>query len=670
MSGIREIQPSEYRLLYDNGVNLGDSYEISVVTPNYNRGKLLENMLASLVRQKFDLTRMEMLVVDDGGEAKEIEAIRAMNLPFRLRYFWQEHQGRRVGRIRNIGIKNAQSGIVLFLDSDALCSPSLLREHHAKHRRIQDLVFLGDTFDLKRNETPVFGKFLSMDSMYTDVFKFLRHYVKREFLLPAIYKLRGYSRGLCFCTLHASAKREHLLQVNGFDESLDGRWGDEDLELGYRLEKMGLTVKWSGSSFVYHQWHPIQFNIRNVDNRLRILLKHPEIIPAQKIGGLDNPFRICRQEDIEKLDRHEAADLKRETATPVERKKRYQILFDNRAQADCRPEISLVVPNYNRQHFLKDFLAGVEHQSLDKKLFEVIIADDGSNDGSLEAAKSKNWSFRLIYVRQERNGCRIASNRNNGVDASSGRIIVMADVDALLPRQFLEAHYQKHQTQDRILLIGLSHYLGKREKLSLETIANGNPFPLKTWNFKRKSWIEKIRQPYLERLARHNEFSLGTCMSSIHCSFKRADFDRVGGFDEDFDGIWGDEDIELGHRLTQDGVFPEFFNETIVYHRWHEHVPSRKWCGENRLIFLIKHQEMLKHRIINNRVNPYFRKTISDLRCFYLWAKRLRLMDKTQPESIRLKALREYAYASVKILFPAGLLFLRSARKEKVPYEK
>jgi glycosyltransferase involved in cell wall biosynthesis len=652
VKGIQEIPETDYKLLYDNGVNVRERYDVSIVTPNYNRGKLLENMLATVLWQDFDLNRIEMVLVDDGGEAKEIERIKALYLPFRIRYYWQEHRGRRVGRVRNIGIKQARGNVIIFLDADALASPSLIREHVEKHRKTGGLVLLGDTFDLKKGERPVFKKYLGRDSSYVHPLKFLRHYVKREFLLPALYRLRKYPAGLCFCTLHASAKREHLLAVNGFDETLDGRWGDEDLELGYRLEKRGFRVRWSGNSFVYHQWHPIHFNIRNLDNRLKIFLRHPEVLKAEKIGGLDNPFRFCRLDEIRALaDAEEGAEKAAEIPpadSPGTRENRYRIAYDNRVNEQICPELSLVVPTYNRGNFLEGFLESVERQSLPKEKFEVVIADDGSEDDSLERLKGRAWPFRLRVARQDHSGCRIASNRNNGVHAAAAGIIVMADVDTLLPPELLEIHYRKHCQREPLALIGLAYYLRKNEPAS------------RPRRLALKRFVESTRRRYLEILAEQGKFSLGTCLSTVHCSFKKRDFLSTGGFDEDFDGIWGDEDIEFGHRLAKIGVDMEFLNDTLVYHRWHDFVPSRSWCGENRLIFLIKHQELLKQRLINIESNEYFRRTISDLRCFYLWTKRLRLLGRPARPGLKAR-LKKMAGTWRYVIVPAAVARVRKA---------
>ena len=63
------------------------------------------------------------------------------------------------------------------------------------------------------------------------------------------------------------------------------------------------------------------------------------------------------------------------------------------------PFLSVVVPSYNRLHSLADTLDGLRAQSLDATLFEVIVIDNGSVDGTYEAvarrAQEEPFSLRV-----------------------------------------------------------------------------------------------------------------------------------------------------------------------------------------------------------------------------------------------------------------------------------
>ena len=97
-----------------------------------------------------------------------------------------------------------------------------------------------------------------------------------------------------------------------------------------------------------------------------------------------------------------------------------------------RPLVSLIVPVYNREQFLRETLDSVF--ALDYEPFEVIVVDDGSTDGSAAIAQS----FRDVrYLRQENRGP--AAARNAGIDTSRGEFIAFVDSDDVVLPQKLSA---------------------------------------------------------------------------------------------------------------------------------------------------------------------------------------------------------------------------------------
>jgi glycosyltransferase involved in cell wall biosynthesis len=88
------------------------------------------------------------------------------------------------------------------------------------------------------------------------------------------------------------------------------------------------------------------------------------------------------------------------------------------------PLVSVIVPVYNGERYLASALQSVFEQ--DYWPFEVIVVDDGSNDGSAAIAKSYP---KVRYLRQSNQGVAVA--RNNGIEASDGELIALLDQDDL-----------------------------------------------------------------------------------------------------------------------------------------------------------------------------------------------------------------------------------------------
>ena len=85
--------------------------------------------------------------------------------------------------------------------------------------------------------------------------------------------------------------------------------------------------------------------------------------------------------------------------------------------------ISVVIPTYNRIELLKRSIDSVINQTI--KPSEIIIVDDGSNDGTEAMVKNKYDSLKLIT--QKNKGASAA--RNSGIKASSGEWICFLDSD-------------------------------------------------------------------------------------------------------------------------------------------------------------------------------------------------------------------------------------------------
>lgn len=107
-----------------------ESKLITVFTPTYNRGLLLENLYKSLLNQSF--SEFEWLIVDDGSKdnTKEVVAQFQSEQNIRIRYVYQANAGKHIAI--NTGVKHAEGLLFFIVDSDDML-PQHSLETVAKH---------------------------------------------------------------------------------------------------------------------------------------------------------------------------------------------------------------------------------------------------------------------------------------------------------------------------------------------------------------------------------------------------------------------------------------------------------------------------------------------------------------------------------------------------------
>ena len=88
------------------------------------------------------------------------------------------------------------------------------------------------------------------------------------------------------------------------------------------------------------------------------------------------------------------------------------------------PKVSIIIPTYNRKEYLPDAIDSVLAQTY--KLFEIVLVDDGSTDGTGEILKEK-YGDKIRYFFKENGGC--ASARNYGIRMAQGDHIAFLDSD-------------------------------------------------------------------------------------------------------------------------------------------------------------------------------------------------------------------------------------------------
>lgn len=101
---------------------------ITVFTPTYNRGSLLNRLYQSLCAQKFK--DFEWIIVDDGSSDNTVSIVellqsRHRNKDFSIRYYRKENGGKHTAI--NVGVKKAQGDLFFIADSDDILPPNTLQ---------------------------------------------------------------------------------------------------------------------------------------------------------------------------------------------------------------------------------------------------------------------------------------------------------------------------------------------------------------------------------------------------------------------------------------------------------------------------------------------------------------------------------------------------------------
>lgn len=161
-------------------------------------------------------------------------------------------------------------------------------------------------------------------------------------------------------------------------------------------------------------------------------------------------------------------------------------------------KVSVIIPAYNEEKYIKKCLKSINNQTLRREEYEVIVCDDASTDKTSTIAKK--YADKLIRLKK----CKtIGEVRNKGAKKAKGEILLFVDADTKLKSDFLQKILECKTT------FGISKnlYYGDEDFISLLNILN---------NFFLKN---------IPRLA----VTPGCCMY-----INKKEFNRIGGFNKDY----------------------------------------------------------------------------------------------------------------------------------------
>jgi glycosyltransferase involved in cell wall biosynthesis len=178
--------------------------------------------------------------------------------------------------------------------------------------------------------------------------------------------------------------------------------------------------------------------------------------------------------------------------------------------------ISVIIPTYNRVHWIGNAIRSVLNQTF--KEIEIIVIDDGSEDGAEEIVQRdfRQSKIPIKYYKKDHKGC--ASARNKGIECATGDFIAFLDSDDQWVSEALETLVLvlNSSNADFVYSPAIEVYPNGVERIN-KPVAAENPDQLAVEHFKvtnvrlgsllyRKEVFEKMKIWFREEL-KHNEDS-------------------------------------------------------------------------------------------------------------------------------------------------------------------
>jgi GT2 family glycosyltransferase len=137
------------------------------------------------------------------------------------------------GAARNLAVREATGDVIVFLDDDVVPAPEFIEGHAHAHADRNDIVAIGPMLPAPDPTSPwVHWETAILEKQYRRLEAGVWQATPRQFF-----------------TGNASVRRAHVIEAGGFDPTFRR---SEDVELGFRLQKLGLTFLFCSAAAAIH----------------------------------------------------------------------------------------------------------------------------------------------------------------------------------------------------------------------------------------------------------------------------------------------------------------------------------------------------------------------------------------------------------------------------------
>ena len=421
--------------------------QVSIVIPVYNVETYLRQCLDSVLGQTF--SNFEVLLVNDGStDNSGVICQEYARLDSRFKYFEKENGG--VSDARNSGLDLVQGDYVTFLDADDF----LFEDHLEK-------LYIATTLSDADIMIGGYSRFDGSD------FYFYKDHFKRDSLIS-------------FTSTQAIQFLDSMLDIQFFNFSTAcgklfkrtlfkelrfplGRYAENQFIMWKLYLNAERIYAFNGDSYVYRinkNGMSSVFSLKHLDyiEALEERIKSTKDLEGIDINLSFNMYRYVLQRILGQLEEHDYIDEAKEVREKLElaEQEQYPFLTDEVKEIEVENGgelISIVVPIYNVENYLRMCLDSIEHQTYSN--IEVLLINDGSPDSSGEICQeyvARDSRFR--YFEKENGG--LSDARNYGIERSNGMYLTFVDSDDWLSLTYVEDLYQAAIRNDADTVV--SHY--------------------------------------------------------------------------------------------------------------------------------------------------------------------------------------------------------------------
>jgi GT2 family glycosyltransferase len=298
-----------------------------------------------------------------------------------------------------------------------------------------------------------------------------------------------------------------------------------------------------------------------------------------------------------------------------------------------KPSISVVIPNYNGEKLLKDNLPSViSALKMSGSDYEIIIADDCSQDDSVDFLRRTYPDIRLIESQQNKG---FAINANKGIKKAQNQLVLLLNSDVKLSENYFESQFKYFEKPDTFGVMGSIYS-------STGKISDAAKYP-----FWRRGHLKTTKNFYIKNKEK-NFFCPSLFLSGANALIDRNKLLQLRGFSEIFSPFYM-EDADLCIRAWRhgwkcyyepDATCVHSLSETIKKHNTASNV--RQIAKRNRMLFNFFHLSGYRRLLwIVEMTTDFFIKWLLIDFSFYNSFKEFILLKKTAARLEASKSLSE-----------------------------